>query len=232
MFLVILSALLPPAVLWLYVWRKDSQRPEPWWQLLKSVGLGALACLPVAYLGRLAAGACLPDGVATGVVGVLLDSFAFKALPQECAKLLMLWIVVRKNPYYDEHFDGIVYAVSVGLGFAAMENLVSLLSRPDGWQVAAVARALLVVPGHYIFAVLMGYYYSLNHFVLRSRRNAAFVLLVPFLVHGCYNAVAGIGKVAPELYGIAFLALAFFCVRMHRVCHKRMMQLLDRDSDE
>ena len=45
------------------------------------------------------------------------DAFLLAAIPEEVAKLFMLWLLLRKNPFFDEHFDGIVYAVCVGLGF-------------------------------------------------------------------------------------------------------------------
>lgn len=38
----------------------------------------------------------------------------------------MLWLLLRNNPYFDEHFDGIVYAVCIGMGFAAIENVLYL----------------------------------------------------------------------------------------------------------
>ena len=50
------------------------------------------------------------------------DAFFLAAIPEEVAKLFMLWLLLRKNPFFDEHFDGIVYAVCVGLGFAGFEN--------------------------------------------------------------------------------------------------------------
>ena len=35
-----------------------------------------------------------------------------------------MWLVLRRNPHFDERMDGIVYAVCVGLGFAAVENVM------------------------------------------------------------------------------------------------------------
>lgn len=38
------------------------------------------------------------------------DAFLLAAIPEEFAKLFMLWLLLRKNPFFDERFDGIVYA--------------------------------------------------------------------------------------------------------------------------
>lgn len=69
------------------------------------------------------------DVLAKGIKKAITDSLLFAAIPEELAKLFMLWLLLRKNPFFDEHFDGIVYAVCIGLGFAALENCVLSLRR-------------------------------------------------------------------------------------------------------
>ena len=131
----------------------------------------------------------------------MVSPFFVAALPEESFKLLALWLVLRKNRNFDEHYDGIVYAVCVGLGFAAVENVFYVFS-DDDWAEVAILRALLAVPGHYAFAVLMGYYYSLYHFVDRTPQTAICILLVPFVAHGVYDALVFSGDVT---IGISFL---------------------------
>ena len=53
--------------------------------------------------------------------------------------------------------DGIVYAVFVSLGFAALENVFYVFNYGTG---VALQRALLTIPGHMSFAVYMGLYYG------------------------------------------------------------------------
>lgn len=53
-------------------------------------------------------------------------SFFGAAILEESAKLFMLWLLLRKNKYFGERVDGIVYAVCVSLGFAALENVMYL----------------------------------------------------------------------------------------------------------
>ena len=151
------------------------------------------------------------------------------AVPEEGFKLLALWLVLRKNPYFDEHFDGIVYAVCVGLGFAAIENLGYVLMHADMWLSVAITRALLAVPGHYAFAVFMGYYYSLYHFGQKSTQNLLSIFLIPVLAHGCYDAFALSGSVEPLLGGISFLVLIFFCIKMHKNARRKIQAQVDRD---
>mgnify|MGYP006391493201 CR=1 FL=1 len=59
----------------------------------------------------------------TSILGSVSTAFFGAAIPEEIAKFFMLWLLLRKNPYFDEKMDGIVYAVCVSLGFAALENI-------------------------------------------------------------------------------------------------------------
>lgn len=229
--LIILAAALFPAILLLlYIWKKDPQ-PEPTSQLIKAVLWGMAICVPVALLEMLIQTLLTNAGVdSSTLVGTTIDAFVVAALPEETFKLLVLWLVLRKNPYFDEHFDGIVYAVCVGLGFAALENVLYVFSE-ENWLSVAIARALLAVPGHYAFAVLMGYYYSVYHFVDRSPRIAASILLAPVVAHGIYDAIALSGTVNPYIGGLSFFVLIWFCVKMHKRAKNKVVALIDKDKN-
>lgn len=229
--LIILAAALFPAILLLlYIWKKDPQ-PEPTSQLIKAVLWGMAICFPAALLEMLIQSLLTNAGVdSSTLVGTTIDAFVVAALPEETFKLLVLWLVLRKNPYFDEHFDGIVYAVCVGLGFAALENVLYVFSE-ENWLSVAIARALLAVPGHYAFAVLMGYYYSVYHFVDRSPRIAACILLAPVVAHGIYDAIALSGTVNPYIGGLSFFVLIWFCVKMHKRAKNKVVALIDKDKN-
>lgn len=228
--LILLSAALLPAIfLWYYIWKQDPQ-PEPTSWLVKAALYGAGICIPVAIVEALIDNAIF-GGEPTTLFGTTIQAFFVAALPEESFKLLALWLVLRKNPYFDEHFDGIVYAVCVGLGFAAIENVAYVVSEEENWLGVAIARALLAVPGHYAFAVLMGYYYSLYHFVDRSPRTAACVLLVPVLAHGVYDAIALGGIVNPYIGSISTFVLIYFCVKMHKFARTKIVAQIERDRN-
>lgn len=228
--LIILAAALFPAILLLlYIWKKDPQ-PEPTSQLIKAVLWGMAICVPVALLEMLIQTLLTNAGVdSSTLVGTTIDAFVVAALPEETFKLLVLWIVLRRNPYFDEHFDGIVYAVCVGLGFAALENVLYVFNE-ENWLSVAIARALLAVPGHYAFAVLMGYYYSVYHFVEHSPKIAACILLAPVVAHGIYDAIALSGTVNPYISGFSFFVLIWFCVKMHKRAKNKVVALIDKDK--
>lgn len=228
--IILTAALLPATLLWIYIWKKDIQKEPTSW-LVKAVLWGVTIIIPVAILeSGIETILFGVEGKPTTLFGTTTMAFVVAALPEETFKLLALWMVLRRNPYFDEHFDGIVYAVCVGLGFASMENIMYVFGEED-WFSTAIVRALLAVPGHYAFAILMGYYYSVYHFVDHSPKVAACVLLVPVLAHGTYDALAMSGIVSPVIGGLCFFVLIYFCVKMHKVAKTKVLALIKKDKD-
>jgi RsiW-degrading membrane proteinase PrsW (M82 family) len=230
MIIILSAALLPAILLWLYIWKKDTQKEPTSW-LIKAVLWGVAIIIPVAILeSGIETILFGVEGKPTTLFGTTTMAFGVAALPEETFKLLALWMVLRRNPYFDEHFDGIVYAVCVGLGFAAFENIMYVFGEED-WFSTAIVRALLAVPGHYAFAILMGYYYSVYHFVDHSPKVAACVLLVPILAHGAYDAIAMSGMINQYIGGLSFFVLIYFCVKMHKVAKTKVLALIEKDNN-
>ena len=225
MTLMFTAAILPAVLLGLYIWFKDPQ-PEPLKWILRAFFAGIIICIPVAFLENFISGFLFPSGSPTTLLGTTAEAFLVAALPEESAKLLILWLfVLRRNPYFDERFDGIVYAVFVGLGFAAIENVFYVMGSGDGWVSVAAARAFLAVPGHYAFAILMGYYYSKYHFFDHSKTTAVKILLIPVLAHGVYDAIAMSGQVDPIAGSVSSLVLIWFCIKLQKYAHRKITEL-------
>lgn len=225
-----IAALLPAILLWIYIWKKDTKK-EPTSRLVKATLWGVVICVPLYFVES--GISCLlfgAEGKPSTLLGTTANAFLVAAIPEEAFKLLALWIVLRKNPYFDEHFDGIVYAVCVALGFAAFENVGYVFSEKGG-MMTAIIRALLAVPGHYANAILMGYYYSIYHFVDHSPKTAVYVLLAPVLAHGIYDSFAMSSYVNPIIGGIGFLILILFCIKLHKFSSKKVTAQIRRDKN-
>ena len=224
----IAAALLPAIALLYYIWKKDKQKEPTSW-LRKAVLWGVVICFPVAIVELGIKMVLFGDGMPSSLTGTTAMAFLVAAIPEESFKLFALWCVLRRNPYFDEPFDGIVYAVCVGLGFAALEN-VSYVFTQENWMATAIMRSLLAVPGHYAFAILMGYYYSIYHFVDHSPKVAARVLLAPVVAHGIYDSLAMSGLVNQYVGGLSFCFLIFFCIKIHKVAKTKMLAQIKRDK--
>ncbi len=229
-FLIIIAAALLPAILfWGYIWKMDRKK-EPTSLLIKATCYGVLICLPVAMVESMISGVLFGEGGPTTLFGTTVDAFMVAAIPEEAFKLFALHRILKNNPYFDEHFDGIVYAVCVGLGFAGLENILYLFDNADDWLSVAFLRSLMAVPGHYAFAVLMGYYYSVYHFVNRSRRTRAMILVAPVLAHGLYDALLMSASVNAALGGICFCGAVYLTYRLHIYARKKVLAMVNTDK--
>ena len=222
-------ALLPAIILWIYIFKKDA-KPEPKGQIWKAILLGAATVIPIVCMETCVSNFLFGEGgQATSFISHCADAFLVAAIPEEAFKLLALWVVLRKNPYFDEHFDAIVYSVCVGLGFATVEN-IGYVVLDDNWASVGLMRAIFSVPGHYAFAVLMGYYYAQYHFVKRSFLNWICILAVPVLAHGVYDAIVMNIGINDYLVLPIIALLIFFCVKLHKSCKKKITAQLALDK--
>jgi RsiW-degrading membrane proteinase PrsW (M82 family) len=225
---ILFAALLPIVVLIFYIYFKDRNAPEPTGQIVKaffygmlSVPLSLCMSIPLGWIGAYPA-------EATNILGSINTAFFGAAIPEEVAKLFVLWLVLRKNPYFDEKMDGIVYAVCVSLGFAALENIMYLYSNAEAYLTVGIARAIFAVPGHFCFGILMGYYYSLAKFYIQSSvKNAALVLIAPIVVHGIYDSILFIIDVTPAISGVLTIVFLWFCHRMWKYGSMKIKELLN-----
>ena len=167
----------------------------------------------------------------TNFGGAVATAFLGAAIPEETAKLFCLWLFLRNNRNFDERMDGIVYAVAVGMGFAAFENIEYLFAAGSDWVTTGIGRSMTAIPGHFGFAVLMGYYYSLNHF---DRYRAPFagikMWLYPVIAHGLYDSVAMVTAFSPEISGTITIAILLFCFMMIKWARKSMEKHLIADA--
>lgn len=181
----ILAAVAPAIVLAIIMIRKD-KRPEPIGWLLAAAGLGVLVGPAVLFLGYLG----LPDIPADTFIGAFLSSFISAAIPEEGLKFAALYLLVKRCKHFDEMFDGIVYCVCIGMGFAGLENVLYLFGAEDEWISVGISRALMSVPMHYFFAIIMGAFFSLGWFDKRNRKvYMSAALLIPIVVHGLYDTL-------------------------------------------
>lgn len=207
-FIIILTALLPIAVFLWYIYYKDRKSPEPINELLKAFlyGVGAVPLslcmsMPLKWMG-------VYSSEATNVLGCISEAFFGAAIPEEIAKLFVLWMVLRKNRYFD------------------------LFSNTETYLSVGLARAIFAVPGHFCFGILMGYYYSLAKFYPKSTiKNKALVLIAPILVHGLYDSILFIINVTPAVSGILLIVFLVFCRKMWKYGSKKIKEHLERDND-
>ena len=188
--LLLLAAVLPAVFLMGYVYRMDTVEKEPWYLLRRLVLCGAAACLPASLLEQAFLGVLSRYVEPDTLRYAAWEAFGIVALAEEGCKLAALRAVTWRSPEFNYRFDGIVYAVFLGLGFAALENILYLFNYGPG---VLTSRGLLAIPGHATFAVFMGLFYAQAKMAdiygaAGARRvHMAAALAVPALLHGFYD---------------------------------------------
>jgi protease PrsW len=121
--------------------------------LITAFLLGAAATLPALAL-QLASVDVRNDPAHHSILSYLWFAFGVVAFSEEASKFLVLRLYAYPKAVFREPFDGVVYGVMIGMGFATVENIEYVFK--FGLE-TGVSRFFLAIPAHAAFAVLMGY---------------------------------------------------------------------------
>ncbi len=244
--LLVAAALLPAIILCVYIYRKDRVDKEPLMLLLQLFFAGVVCCYPAALLeGYIIDWFDVSLSGAPVAIYQFCKYFLCVALVEEGLKWVSMRLLTKRIPEFNSWFDGLIYAVFVSLGFAALENVLYVMEY--GWG-NAFMRGILSVPGHMFFAVLMGYYYALSHSVKKAKvlekelkhiglvqrnekplsalRFDVCSLLVPIAAHGCYNFCCTWNTVS------ATIAFYVFVLFLYAYCFGKIKKMSAADAPD
>ena len=109
---------------------------------------------------------------------------------EELFKFCVLFFFCTKFTEFNEPMDGIVYGVTVSLGFATYENYDYVFRLAELWEIdpyqLAIWRSYSAVPLHGLNGCIMGFYFGMYSFTA-NKKYLVLCLLIPFIVHGFYN---------------------------------------------
>jgi RsiW-degrading membrane proteinase PrsW (M82 family) len=149
------------------------------------------------------------------------NAFLVAGFTEELFKFLALYLLIWADKNFNERFDGIVYAVFISLGFAAVENVMYVTQL--GVQTGYI-RAIVSVPAHALFGIAMGYYFGLAKFYPNKRRRYMFRAFVyPVLLHGVFDFIL---MLQDYLLLLGFIPYVIFLY----VSGLKRMRNLSRDS--
>lgn len=99
------------------------------------------------------------------------------------------------------------------------------------WIRIGIMRALISVPAHYFFAILMGYYYSVYHFGIdRSLKTKAMILVAPILAHGIFDAILFSLQINESLTGMIMILFIIFFIRLKKKANQRINELIEKQQ--
>lgn len=210
---LLLAALLPPLVLLGIIYRMDKIEREPPGLLISLFLRGLLGMFPILVL-ELLADQFIDFFPWSPMVYLFLAYFCIPGFIEEGVKYRVLTRRTWNDPNFNYRFDAVVYSVFVSLGFAAVENVLYVLT--NGFS-TAVVRAIFSIPGHAMFGVVMGACLGSAKWMEAHRqfeqaaalRKRAFLL--PAILHGLYDfLLVGFGWV----FYLYFIGLVIYVVKL------------------
>ena len=183
--LLVVLALAPIAAIVWYVYAKDKHEKEPTKLLFYCIALGIVSIIPALLGSEL--GISLGLDESPNMFMTFLFAFFVVALAEEGAKFLFLRFYIFPKKEFNEPYDGIIYAVMIGMGFAAFENLLYVVQ--GGWEIGLL-RMFTAVPAHAVFGGMMGYFVGLAK-MMPNRADRTLQLAkglgIAVTLHGLYD---------------------------------------------
>lgn len=216
-------AIAPGISIAILIYMLDRRDPEPVKLLIRCFLLGMLST-GIPLLMQLYASS---QGWSTNnehIWQTAIFAFGIVGLSEELGKYIMLRFYAYPKRAFNEPFDGIVYSVMIGMGFATTENIAYVLQYGIN---TGLMRMFTSVPAHATFAILMGYYVGLAKFIPQHRRTLIFTgLFWAIAFHGAFDFFLFIGDniflMAGSLLSL-FIAirLSIRAIRHHREISSR-----------
>lgn len=181
--LALLSLSLAPGVaIGLYIYLKDKHEREPVHLLIISFLYGTCSTIITFLISSGLTSVILSN---TSAIDQFYNAFFKVALIEEFSKFIFVRFILFNNKNFNEPFDGIVYAMMVGMGFATIENIFYVFEQ--GIMVG-VLRVFTAVPAHATLAVIMGFFLGKAKFIHQKKfYYSALALITATLFHGIYD---------------------------------------------
>lgn len=211
-----------------FIYVRDKYERDPLWRVLVVYFISFLTVIPAAMFESMFAGI-----EKWGLIGVAVSAWCVIAFSEETVKYVAIRTFAVPLRSFNEVYDGILYGVAASLGFATVENLAYVLFASGQGLTVALARAVLSVPGHALWGVMMGYYIGVAKFTPDPRKQRALVwkgLLIAIFWHGLYDFFAfGVDVVGDNL-SLIFAGGVVLVVLVNWMIATRLIRLAQAQS--
>ena len=188
-----------PGLIWVsYIYSRTITSPEPQRLVLIALTWGMFATLPASLLNDI--GARIIDVDQNALLGnggfgrpeLVLVSVVAPIVEELLKPIGLLFVMKRlKTPY-----EGVLYGVACGMGFAMIENLlyelfILIWYGSDAWTINAFARGIGSTVLHAVGPAAIGYGIALsNQMEKPMTQYASFSYVFGVLMHGLWNGIA------------------------------------------
>jgi len=200
--LIILLAVLPIIFFFITLYRLDSEK-ESFQLLFKLFLSGILACFMIGlvnlYLDP------FPLLSQKYFLGPFFYHFFYVGFLEEILKWFCVYFIGYKNDEFDQNYDIILYADTVALGFALLENIFYVI---NGGYIVAILRAIFAIPAHLCYGTFMGYD-LLQYKEKKKKKFLIFSIVFPMMIHGFYDFCLFYNSLVGTMIFIIFIVILF-----------------------
>jgi len=220
-----------PGLIWIsYIYTRTVASPEPQRLVLIALAWGMFSTLPASLLNDMGArminvdqNALLGDGD-FGQTELILVSVIAPFVEEILKPIGLIFVIKRlKTPY-----EGVLYGVACGMGFAIIENLlyelfILIWYGADAWTINAFVRGIGSTVLHAVGPAAIGYAIALSNQMQKPvQKNLLIAYIFGFTMHALWNGFATMpfmyeGKSWEYLsYGLIALMIAlclFFIIK-------------------
>ena len=185
-----------PSLVWLFYYLRKDCHPEPKSLIARTFFLGILVA-PLAIIAELWFVKFFKSSFDFNVMDTVLF-FIWAAFAEEYVKYLAVRFGVINNPNFDEPVDAMIYMVSAGLGFAAIENILVIIQAYNTETIGGIQAAFQIwglrFAGatllHAVSSALLGYFLALSWFYSRhSKKIMVIGFMLATFAHFVFNYV-------------------------------------------
>jgi RsiW-degrading membrane proteinase PrsW (M82 family) len=241
--LLLALAVAPGIAICLFIYSLNKYGRDQMRYLVLSFVLGMAATVP-ALLVQMLAVDVRDEPWRHSIFSYAWYAFIIIACSEEGSKFLVLRLYAYRLRVFAEPFDGILFSVMIGMGFATVENIeyVSQFGLETG-----VSRFFLAIPAHAAFAVLMGYNVGWARF---ERERSLWLmckgLLVAVFFHGSFDFFLFLqqNRAVTQRFSTGILSFGAFAtfyiavrmamraLRIHRALREEEAEMAEEEPDQ
>lgn len=210
-------ALIPPLI-WLVIYLREDEHREPFYLIILTFFGGVGAAVVALFFQNMFLSGLDP-------VRQFLLVFAVVAVSEELVKFLAVKLLISKNPEFNEPIDAMIYMITAGLGFAAIENALFLYFQTFDSRVVfsenllngAQLSALRFIGANHLHALasaVVGFSMAKAWFPPYTKWAIPAGIIAASILHAGFNYLIILKESIPgsALYLIALLGLALAVV--------------------
>ena len=182
-----------PSLIWLSFYARKDCHPEPKNLLAQTFLMGIIiAPLAIILQWSFAELASTITGVSQAMTQNSSYFFLWAAVVEEVIKFYAVRLLIMRNPEFDEPIDAMIYMITAGLGFAAMENILAMHGVfPDGTQATLTTWALRFTGAtllHALSSGLLGYFLAMSWFFRDHKKKLIVIgVIMATIFHFTFN---------------------------------------------